>query len=363
MFAQAAIRPGPDVDWEEFLTGFRGAPGIMLMVAEETPFEFGRVAPLLRELDAEVFGGIFPGVIFGDRWYRSGAVACAFTHPVRLLRLSSLGEPQLEQGQNATLLVLLDGMAAGISDFLHGLFASCGPGTTFLGGGAGRLTLRREPCLFTRNGIFAGGAILAATDQTVAVGVEHGWQAFQGPYVATRAEGTRLKELNWRPAFDVYRQAVERYSGETLHEGNFFDIAKRFPLGMARLDGSVVVRDPIRTEPDGSLVLVGEVPQNSVLMLMRGDPDHLVRAAGEAARQAALAHARHAAAPPRAALVVDCISRVLYLEEAMERELRAIRDALPPGTPIFGFLSLGEVASRGDRYVEFYNKTTVVGVA
>ncbi|MBC7340230.1 MAG: histidine kinase, partial [Firmicutes bacterium] len=56
--------------------------------------------------------------------------------------------------------------------------------------------------------MFAGGAILAATDQTVAVGVEHGWQAFQGPYVATRAEGTRLKELNWRPAFDVYRQAV-----------------------------------------------------------------------------------------------------------------------------------------------------------
>jgi len=54
---------------------------------------------------------------------------------------------------------------------------------------------------------------------------------------------------------------------------------------------------------------------------------------------------------------------VLYLEEAMEREIRTIRDALPPGTPIFGFLSLGEVASRGDRYVEFYNKTTVVGVA
>ncbi|HHY95766.1 MAG TPA: hypothetical protein GX513_12285 [Firmicutes bacterium] len=161
----------------------------------------------------------------------------------------------------------------------------------------------------------------------------------------------------------MYRQAVERYSGETLHEGNFFDIAKRFPLGMARLDGSVVVRDLIRTEPDGSLVLVGEVPQNSVLMLMRGDPDHLVRAAGEAARQAALAHAQHAAAPPRAALVIDCISRVLYLEEAMERELRAITDALPPGTPVFGFLSLGEVACRGDRYVEFYKKTTVVGVA
>ncbi|MEW6547568.1 MAG: FIST C-terminal domain-containing protein [Bacillota bacterium] len=363
MFGQARMHPGPQVDWEQFLAGFHGARGIMLMVAEETAFEFGQVAPLLRELDTDVFGGIFPGVIFGDRWYRSGAVACAFTDPVRVARLTSLTEPRLERAENTTLLVLLDGMAAGISDFLHGLFTSCSPGVTFIGGGAGRLTLRQEPCLFTRDGFFAGGAILAATDTTLAVGVEHGWQAFQGPYVATAADGTRLKELNWRPAFEVYRQAVERHSGETLHEGNFFNIAKRFPLGMARLDGTVVVRDPIRTEPDGSLVLVGEVPQNSVLMLMRGDPDHLVRAAGTAARQAVSAHARRTGAPPRAALVIDCISRVLYLEEAMEREVRAIREALPPGTPVFGFLSLGEVASRGDRYVEFYNKTTVVGVA
>ncbi|MCL6561039.1 MAG: FIST C-terminal domain-containing protein [Firmicutes bacterium] len=123
-----------------------------------------------------------------------------------------------------------------------------------------------------------------------------------------------------------------------------------------------MVRDPIRAEDEGGIALVGEIPENSVVIILEGDPESLISAAGEAAGQALARFREQTGSSGRGALVIDCISRVLYLGSDIDRELRTIRSNIPPDLPLFGFLSLGEIASAGDRYLEFYNKTTVVGI-
>ncbi|HIE56438.1 MAG TPA: histidine kinase, partial [Chromatiaceae bacterium] len=64
-------------------------------------------------------------------------------------------------------------------------------------------------------------------------------------------------------------------------------------------------------------------------------------------------------APGRCQLVMDCISRALFLGDHFQRELDAFSQ---PGLPMLGALTIGEIANHGDDYLEFYNKTAVVGI-
>ncbi len=371
MVNQAALfNPGNRQDWRRFLTNFSSKElfGIFLIIGEMTPFHFDDVRPLFREMGVPVFGGIFPGIIFGNSWYREGILGCGIKYPVSVKAVRDLdsfkGLPadMAAAGPAGTFLVIVDGLARGISPFLDVLFETCSGRLSFIGGGAGSLGPDRKPVLFTGEECFAGGALLVGIEGPVGVGVSHGWEPMYGPLVANRTEGNILVELNWQPAFANYRQVLEEKVGINITPGNFFEIAKGYPFGMVKMDGSIVVRDPIRVEDDGSIVLVGEIPENSVVNILKGDPESLISAAGEAAGQALARFREQTGSSGRGALVIDCISRVLYLGGDIGRELRAIRSNIPPDLHMFGFLGLGEIASAGDRYLEFYNKTTVVGI-
>ncbi|WP_459939537.1 hypothetical protein [Desulfonatronum parangueonense] len=52
------------------------------------------------------------------------------------------------------------------------------------------------------------------------------------------------------------------------------------------------------------------------------------------------------------------MSRVLFLEHNFDKELAAVEREMP----LVGALTLGEIANTGDAYLEFYNKTSVVGI-
>jgi hypothetical protein len=65
----------------------------------------------------------------------------------------------------------------------------------------------------------------------------------------------------------------------------------------------------------------------------------------------------------RHCLVADCVSRGLFLGERLGDELGAIVDGLGSGAPRpVGMLTLGEISSQGEGYLEFFNKTSVVAV-
>jgi len=58
-------------------------------------------------------------------------------------------------------------------------------------------------------------------------------------------------------------------------------------------------------------------------------------------------------------LFIDCISRVLFLDDSFPLELQAVHERQ---LPLIGALTIGEIANSGKDYLDFYNKTAVVGM-
>ena len=327
----------------------------VLLVGENTPFSQEKISPFVT-----VFGAVFPYVIYQGKHHATGILSLLLEEEAQVTLVPSMAEPSLEGKialQNTLLFVIVDGLSSYIVEFLEALFEEIPPYGTLFGGGSGKLTLVQEPLIFDNQLRYKDAALIVQAPAKMGLGVGHGWRELLGPMIATKTTKNILEELNYKNAFSVYRQLVEQDSGQTLSTQNFFDIAKSYPFGVSKYGGEVIVRDPITT--DGSaLVLVGEMEQNSVIFLLKGEEEVLIEAAGKAASEALMELGQ----PPRGVFIVDCVSRVLFLGDAFVQELASVAKNTGEALPQWGILTLGEIANKHDGNIEFYNKTCVVGV-
>lgn len=349
---------------------------LLVLAAEKTETDVQALVALLKTQEVPFFGGIFPGIIVGSEQHDKGIILHKFRRVSLPFLVQGLadGKPieldQLEgmdEDRPRTAIVFLDGLAPGISAFLERINNTLGDKVHFIGGGAGSLSLAPSPCVFTNAGVFADAAVGCVIDAEINLGIRHGWEKLAGPLVATRTAGNIIYELNWENAYDVYRATIEAEGQDDFRQHEFFDIAKRYPFGMMRENEEDIVRDPIAVGAQGELICVGEVPSNTVLHVLKGRKENLIAAA-----QRAVADCRQhmgEQATPDHALVIDCISRALFLEEDFTRELAGIQQQMPgrgageqQEKVVQGVLSLGEIGSYGLGILEFFNKTIVVGL-
>jgi hypothetical protein len=343
------------------LVAARGAPDLPALVEE------------LAAADLCFFGGLFPHIVDGEQTHDSGVLA--FTLP-------RLGEPMLcrhldsdgfevpdcvsavrgrAEGSKPTALVLVDGLTANVSRFLETVFHQLGGSVSYWGGGAGVNARTRSACVFTRRGVFQDAAVIALAGGTSRVGVGHGWKEIRGPFVATRSKRNVIAQLNWENAFEVYRGVVERDTPVKITPENFYSIASAYPFALRKQDQEVVVRCAVGLGEGGTLVCVGEVPENAVLSILKGEPALLIEAAGRAAREAcpddaSLSLVTHC-------LVADCYSRRTILGSRFAEEIAAVNEGLGAfgrACSPLGMLTLGEIASPGEGYLDYFNKTCVV---
>jgi len=341
---------------------------VLILLAEKSRAE---IPGLIRGLNKERInfcGGIFPGVIYGDKHYDKGAVVVV---------LSTLEKPFLIGGLDThkfifpdfgrkinrahrkkyTAIILVDGWASYISLFLSEIFNRLGDSFRYFGGGAGSLSSRNEPCIFTPEGEFRNSALVIFTALESTIGVRHGWKRITGPIMATSTRNHTIRELNWAPALDVYRGSVEPHYGKNITDGNFSRVSMNYPFGISKEGSEDVVRDPIAVNKKGEFICVGEVPENAALYILNGKKDSLLEAAGQSARDSL----KKTKNENKFCLVADCVSRRLFLGEEFQKELEIVRNIISPCIP-YGILSIGEIASHGEAYLELFNKTIVVGV-
>ncbi len=338
----------------------------LVLLAEDGHPPLEEVALALRSTGRRFFGGVFPGVISGARCLNRGAVVAGVEllgEPRIFENLASWSERSITDeleaiGSSARSgLVLIDGLASSVSGWLSAVYDRVGTSIRFVGAGAGSMTLEPSPCLFTEHGVLQDAAIVGLRAAEMGIGVRHGWQPISGPLVVDSSQGNVIRSLNWEDALEVYSALVFEESGVQIDPADFFEVSKGFPFGLQRSGHEVIVRDPIRVDDDGSLVCVGEVPENSVLTLLKGEASALIAAAGEAARSAL------ATPVAEGVFLVDCVSRSIFLEGRFDEELQEIAGAVGPEADetLYGVLSLGEVASSEEGPLEFLNKTSVVG--
>lgn len=356
---------------EQELTTLLARPDIhavMLFISSECQVPTCQLSGLLQGEEKPVFGGVFPGIIHENRLLSHGAILVGFTCAVSVVVIPELDELKLEQmegrlvdelGLNGekrqTLFAFVDGLSAHMNELVQGLFNEFGLEINYIGGGCGNRAFTPFPCVITPEGVLSSAAVLALADCSSGVGVAHGWQSVTSAFKVTEAEKNRIVSLDWQPAYSLYRQQVSLHAGIPLTDANFLQVAKSYPFGVSRLGDEMVIRDPIAHDGE-TLICVGEVRRGAFIHIMHGGADNLIAAAHRAGVRAT--SSVHGFIPSQLFLVT-CVSRHLFLGELFNQELEEVKKQQ---LPVFGILSLGEIANSGQDYLELFNKTVVIGL-
>ncbi|MCL6264136.1 FIST C-terminal domain-containing protein [Craterilacuibacter sp. RT1T] len=345
-----------------------GVKGLLVLASEQMGAAPVSLDPVLQQLAIPAFGGIFPALIAAGHRLDSGYIILPLAFELEVCVLRDIGaRPHAllkdlvggfsaqRQHDSRTVMVFADGLSPGMGALVEALFHVFGLQSNYLGGGSGALGLPGAASLITPQGVLCDAAVVCAGTLQSQVYVAHGWQRLAGPLEVTRSHGNLLESLEGESALAVYRQVLAR-QGLELDEGEgFYAHAAAHPFGIGRLSGEFVVRDPVALIADGALRCVGDIPHGILLHIMQGNPDTLLAAAATLRRQA------DAALPAGSwhgiDFVVDCISRASFLGGRIAEELVCLHT---PAREQIGAFTLGEIANRGQEYLEFHNKTIVL---
>jgi hypothetical protein len=337
---------------------------IMVLTCDENQFITHHFNAHITAVKKPIFGGIFPQIIYENHAYARGSIVVGFPFECTLDVLESLqAETELTynfvpQTASLTRVVFVDGLTSGIGMFMESLFIHLGVERPYIGGGAGSLSLKPSACIITPKGLLQDSAIVATLNTSAGIGVAHGWKIISPSFKVSSSSKNTLHTLDWEEAFTVYKNVVEGHSGQKFNDTNFFDIAKAYPFGIGKYDSEVIVRDPLFLGEKGSMICVGEVPEGSFVHILHGHNESLLKAAS-LARTRAQEACQCTKATYSMTLFIDCISRVLFLEDAFNDEIAAVKEN---DVVLVGALTLGEIANNGKDSLEFYNKTSVVGL-
>jgi hypothetical protein len=350
---------------QELLSDLAAQPDVgslMLFACAANAYTSADLDPILCGVGKPLFGGIFPGVIHGSRYFVRGNLVVALPATAYVRPIEHLSDPQrdlertvaalADTSRSGTLLVFVDGQATRIDDLIDLLFDHLGLTLNQIGVGAGTLSLHRHPCVLCNDGLLTDAALLVHLDLPSRTAMGHGWNIVSDSLKITEARGNVILRLNDRPAFDVYREAIAAHCGSGPTQVDYYVHAKAYPFGIFKLGGEVVVRDPLAVGDDGSLICVGEVSVGTFVHVLHGEPAALIQAAGAAVRRA------EAGGPGMLRLLFDCVSRAHFLAGRFAEELAAVGG----DEPMVGVLALGEICNGGGDYPEFHNKTAVIAL-
>ncbi len=343
-----------------------GVKGVIVFACDSNKFTPALLDPILTKYSLPLAGGIYPLILHDRDQLETGTIVVGlqFSFKPHILRgLSDFDmnyiDPLTHSFESdeipSTLLLFVDGMSKRVASFVQSLFEVLGLELVYVGGGAGSLDFQQKPCVLCNEGMLEDAAVMAGINCSSSIGVKHGCTPICGPFKVTESDHNVLKSLDWKPALDVYKKAICDHSKETISDKNLKDFLKAYPFGMASLFAEPIVRDPAFVDEDGNLVCVGEIPEGSFVEILHGAPDSII----EAARQANEKAKGQSSKEPSLSILIDCVSRYLFLEEHYQKELDAVQN---DKVPLVGALSLGEIANNGEEYLEFHNKTVVVAL-
>ena len=350
-------------DFESALQSIqKSAKSILILSCDENRYDLEAMKNILSRCSVPIIGGIFPQIIYKNFNYSLGTLIIALDETLEVSVVENLSQSSLLtldemiedkigvlDEEIKSMFIFVDGLSKNINSIILTLFENFGLSINYIGGGAGSLSFQQKPCLFSNSGLLEDAVMLAISRRESAIGVKHGWEPVSDSYRVTEADANHIIELDYKPALEVYKEVVEALQDERITKENFFDIAKAYPLGINKLSGEMVVRDPIMIDAE-RLICVGDISTNSFVSILHGSNESLINAAREAKKDAFL-DKKHFT------LFIDCISRTLFMGDSFHQELDAIFD---DNIYFVGALTLGEIANNKKHYLEFYNKTAVI---
>ena len=99
-----------------------------------------------------------------------------------------------------------------------------------------------------------------------------------------------------------------------------------------------------------------------MVYILQGEPQKLIDASRHAAAQANDNFRSSGNNSGATTMLLDCISRVLFLDNDYPQALRAMNSAITERRATFGALTLGEIASVRRGPINLLNKSTIVSL-
>jgi hypothetical protein len=180
-----------------------------------------------------------------------------------------------------------------------------------------------------------------------------GWTPFGPERVVTKSKDNILYELDGKPALDLYK----KYLGEKSKE--LPGAALLYPLKVKSSDeNKSIVRTILNiNESENSMILAGDILENSKVQLMMTNVDSIVNAA-EIGAEKALSFRQN---KPDLAILVSCIGRKLVLDQRVEEEVEEVIEVIGKEATVCGFYSYGEIAPFNDEInCQLHNQTMAI---
>lgn len=261
---------------------------------------------------------------------------------------------QLDKPGLCGIIVLSDGLHVNGSRLVAGINSVLPPTVVVTGGLAG------DKGNFERTWVLSDGVpqshIIAAVgfygeNIQIGHGTKGGWDIFGPERKVTRAKDNLLFELDGKPALELYKNYLGDLAGELPASALLFPLSLR----TNSFDEKRIVRTILSVdETNQSMTFAGDVPEGSLVQLMRANFDRLIDGASEAASMTAR---RNKSERDVFSLAISCVGRRLILGERAEEELEAVLEELPSDTKQIGFYSYGEISPYAIGYCDLHNQT------
>lgn len=204
-----------------------------------------------------------------------------------------------------------------------------------------------EACVFSKCAGYSNNGIvfilLGGEDLHIDSMYITGWKPLGRVFKVTSAEGSVLKTLDDKPAYDAYYKYLHINNDE-----NFFANTLEFPF-LYKHNGIDILRAPVSSNADGSLVMTSDMHEDANARIAYGDPWTIlesVHRGGERVRKF----------QPEVIHIYSCAARKTFWgnEEACKETLPFQSIA-----PTSGFFTSGEFL-RTDKYLNQHNVTLVI---
>ncbi len=266
-------------------------------------------------------------------------------------------------------IMLSDGLAGNGAGILRGILSELGEHFPLVGGSAGDDFLFKETYQYLGNKVYTNSVVGVGISGNLhhGIGVKHGWGMLSLPAKVTKSSGSKIFEINHKPAIELYRDyfkdQINNIGGKTLGEFTLL-----YPLGIKSLHNEeFLLRAPLFVdEKDGSIACGAETPEGSDIRIMMGTRESAIAMAQKAAEEAKDALN---GATPKAIFIFNCIARKKLFGTRTPEEITAIQEVLGKEIPLIGFYTYGEQAPINGQVKNvmqcntvFHNETVVIYV-
>ena len=252
-----------------------------------------------------------------------------------------------------SVFVLSDGLLVNGTKLIEGLSNNLPDDIVITGGLAGDGSDFKETWVWS-DGAMKNGEISAVGFYGDNISIGHssrgGWDVLGPEREVTKSTDNVLYELDGQPALQLYK----KYLGDRAEDLPATGLL--FPLAITNEDEE---NDIVRTilavdESNNSITFAGDIPQGSLVRLMRANFDRLIDGAADAADDI---KTDSYVSGPLLNIAISCVGRRLVLGPRIEEEIEAVIQGLPEDTKQIGFYSYGEISPLANGRCDLHNQT------